>query len=161
MRRVSIFLITTILSGCAIEGIGFDGRVNAYNNAAQDSREYVALHMSARDAAWYQGWCGVIEPHFRRMGDEDARVQRYCAAMQEQPQNAESIRESLVQDLSASGNNAVSRRNSVVSALGVQIQQRQAQAAARAAAPVYVMPTRPIVNCTTTSFGNTANTRCQ
>jgi hypothetical protein len=93
--------------------------------------------------------------------DEDARVQRYCVAMQDQPQNAESIGESLLQDLSASGNNAVSRRNSVVSALGVQIQQQQAQAAARVTEPVYVTPTRPVVNCTTTSFGNTANTRCQ
>ncbi|MGF6782547.1 hypothetical protein [Paraburkholderia sp. GAS334] len=113
-------LLLVAVSGCAIEGDGFDGRVKAYNAAALDSREYVALHMGQRDPAWYQGWCGVVAPHFISMDDVHARVLRYCTAMQAQPENAESIWNNLRQELTAASGDAVARRNSIAGAFAAQ-----------------------------------------
>lgn len=151
-KAIAGLLVLTFMSGCAIEGVGFDGRVNAYNAAAQDSREYVALHIGMRGPAWYQGWCDAVAPHFARMDDTHARVLRYCEAMQKQPDNAETIWDNLRQDLTAASQDAAARRNSIV---GAFVAQQQAQAAARAATV-----TRP-VDCTSTTLGNTVNTRCQ
>jgi hypothetical protein len=94
MKTTAAVMLTLVLSGCAIEGVGFDGRVNAYRAAEQDSREYVALHMGKRDPAWYSEWCDVVRPHFQRMAEESSRVDRYCAAMQAQPENAQKIGQS-------------------------------------------------------------------
>jgi hypothetical protein len=41
----------------AIEGVGFDGRVNAYRNAADDGCELDALNRGARDSLRHAGWC--------------------------------------------------------------------------------------------------------
>lgn len=93
-KAMMIALLPAVLAGCAIEGVGWQGHVDAYNNAAAAGGEYVALNRNARDASWYAGWCAAIEPHFKLMSDVHDRVERYCAAMQTQPQNAPAIQRS-------------------------------------------------------------------
>jgi hypothetical protein len=146
--RMVAFSCLVVLAGCAIEGVGFDGRVNAYNAAAQDSREYTALHTGQRDAEWYQGWCNAVAPHFVRMEDTHARVVRYCDAMQSQPQNAERIWNDLRGELTSASQEAVARRNGIAGAFAAQ---QRAQTAIRARS----------VDCTSTAIGNTFNTHCQ
>ncbi|KAK48363.1 hypothetical protein BG58_32990 [Caballeronia jiangsuensis] len=167
---IGLTLLPVLLAACAIEGVGFDGRVNAYRNAAADGREFAALNRGTRDAAWYAGWCGAIEPHFRRMSEQHARVDRYCAAMQAQPKEAEAIRSDLVADLSSGNSHAVDNRDEVLRGLGISAQLQQAQAqqlqaqamqvqAANASRPIFVQP-NTAVHCTSTRFGNQVNTNC-
>lgn len=153
-RTVSAILLSGLLAACAIEGVGFDGRVDAYRNAAADAREFAALNRGTRNAGWYQGWCAAIEPHFRRMSEQHARVERYCAAMQAQPDNAEPIRQELANDLASSGTNALDRRDQVLRGLSISAQVQQAQAASRASSA------KPYVHCTSTQFGNQVDTNC-
>ena len=96
----------------------------------------------------------VIEPHLRRMSDQHARVERHCAAMQAQPNDAEAIRQELANDLGASDANAVDSRDEVLRGLGISAQMQQAQAASRAAAA------QPTAHCTSTQLGNQVNTNC-
>lgn len=135
----------SMLAGCAIEGIGFDGRRDAYRNADRAGRDFEVLHSGARDAEWYAGWCNVVLPHFDRMSDAKDRVIQYCGAMQAQPENAASIQKSLADDLSKSWviSDAQAQRNAM---LGVALIQQQAKPAP--------------VNCTSNKFGNTVNTSC-
>lgn len=153
-RTVPVMLLSGLLAACAIEGVGFDGRVDAYRNAAADAREFAALNRGTRDPAWYAGWCAAIEPHFRRMSEQHARVERYCAAMQAQPNNAEPIRQELANDLTSSGANVIDRRDEVLRGLGIAAQMQQAQAANRAATA------KPYVHCTSTQLGNQVDTNC-
>lgn len=146
----TILLVAAIagaLSGCAIEGIGFDGRLDAYNNAARDGNEFVALHPGTRDAKWYEGMCAAELPHFKRMDDEYARVTRYCDAMQAQPEHAADILASLSKELDRGGAQAAQRRNGALAALS----------AMSAATPA---PKPAPVTCNTTSFGISASTTC-
>lgn len=166
MKIIAAFTLAAALSGCAIEGVGFDGRVNAYRAASQDSREYLALHTGQRDSAWYAGWCDVLRPHFQRMSDEAARVNRYCAAMQAQPDNAAKIAHALGQELEQSGNGAVANRNSALQSVAVMNQQQheermitlqQQQQFPRIATPTVT----PTVNCTSYTVGAQTHTNCQ
>jgi len=147
MRRVMLAALACALSGCAIEGIGFDGRVDAYQNAARDGNEFVALHPGTRDTLWYEGWCAAELPHFKRMDDQYARMTRYCEAMKAQPEHAADIRASLIKDLDSGGVQADQRRNGALAALS----------AMAAAAP----PPKPApVTCTSTTLGTSATTTC-
>ncbi|MDR5755296.1 MULTISPECIES: hypothetical protein [unclassified Caballeronia] len=172
MKKTSIglVLLPVLLAACAIEGVGFDGRVNAYRNAAADGREFAALNRGAHDAAWFVGWCGAIEPHFRRMSEQHARVERYCAAMQANPNDAEPIRSDLIAYLSSGNSYAIDHRDEVLRGLGISAQLQQAQAeqlqaqamqaqALSASRPIVVQP-NTAVHCTSTRFGNQVNTSC-
>ena len=170
MKIITALILVGGLAGCAIEGIGFDGRVNAYRAASQDSREYIALHTDQRDSAWYAGWCDVLRPHFQRMTDEAGRVNRYCAAMQAQPSNAPQIAHALSQELGQSANGAQANRNLALNAVAVMSQQQheeriitlqKQQQVPPIAAPT-VMPTvTPAMNCTSYAVGNQVKTNCQ
>ena len=144
-RRIAAGLCLSILAGCAIEGIGFDGRRDAYRNADRAGRDFVVLHSGARDPAWYAGWCNAVLPHFERMSDAKDRVIKYCGAMQAQPENAAAIQAALADDLSKSWviSDAQAQRNAV---LGAALIQQQAKPAP--------------VNCTSNVVGNTVNTNC-
>lgn len=137
--------LLSLLAGCAIEGVGWQGHVDAYNNAAADAREYASLHREAKDAKWYAGWCSAIRPHFARMGDVLDRVDRYCTAMQAQPENAEAIRLDLIATLNSGSSSATTSRDSAYSAFGASAQLQQSKQ----------------VHCTTTQFGNSTNTDCR
>jgi hypothetical protein len=141
-----------ILNGCAIEGVGYDGRVDAFHNAAVDAREFTALNRGTRDAAWYAGWCAAIEPHLRRMSDIHVRVERYCAAMQSQPENAEAIRKDLATIINQGNATAVESRRAVLGALSESFQQAQAQREQQAAKSLY---------CTSQRNGNQIDTDCR
>ncbi|WP_024906182.1 hypothetical protein [Robbsia andropogonis] len=147
--RKALLLATLVctFSGCAIEGVGFDGRVNAYENAVRDGNEYVGLHPGTRDTAWYDGWCAAELPHFQRMSDQYARMTRYCDAMKAQPEHAAEIRTSLINDLQNANAQAHQRRDSVLAAVG-------AMAAAQPA------PRPGPVTCTSTSIGTSTTTSC-
>lgn len=168
MKKTGIaLLLPMLLTACAIEGVGFDGRVNAFRNAAADGREFAALNRGTRDAAWYAGWCGAIEPHFQRMSEQHARVERYCAAMQVHPNDAEAIRQELVSDLATGNTNAVDNRDEVLRGLGISAQMQQAQAqqaqaqaqAAAASRPVIIQPATS-THCVSTRIGNQVSTNC-
>ncbi|WGS53604.1 hypothetical protein LFL96_21335 [Paraburkholderia sp. D15] len=146
MRRfLAAGLCLSVLAGCAVEGIGFDGRRDALMNADRAGRDYEVLHSGARDSAWYAGWCNVVLPHFDRMNDAKDRVIRYCGAMQAQPENAAMIQKTLADDLSKSWviSDAQAQRNAM---LGAAMIQRQAKPAP--------------LNCTSNAVGNTVNTSC-
>lgn len=164
-RLVPGLVLCSMISACAIEGIGFDGRVNAYRNAAADGREYAALNRSSRNSAWYAGWCAAIEPHFRRMNDVHGRVERYCSAMQLQPDNAETIRQDLIATLIDGGKAATDNRSAALGALAVSAQMQQAQAmqaqAAAASARPAVPSTSPAMHCLSQRLGNQTYTDCQ
>ncbi|MGF6771002.1 hypothetical protein P3T18_003481 [Paraburkholderia sp. GAS199] len=132
------------LGACAIEGIGMDGRMNAYQNAARDGNDYVVLHQGARDGAWYADWCNAVLPHFERMSEEKNRIIRYCGAMQQQPENAASIQTALSNDLDDTARRAATNRNAALGALAASMSQRP-----------------PAINCVATKYGNTVDTHCQ
>jgi hypothetical protein len=153
-------LLTVILAGCAIEGVGWQGHVDAYNNAAAAGGEYVALNRGTRDAGWYAGWCATIEPHFKLMSDVHDRVERYCAAMQAQPQNAEAIQRDLATMLTEGSVSATGSRNAAYSAFGAS--NAIPRAPTGTAQTQYVpMQTKSPVHCTSTTLGNFVNTDCQ
>jgi hypothetical protein len=145
LSYISCLGVLSLLAGCAIEGVGWQGHVDAYNNAAADGREYVSLHRETRDATWYAGWCSAIRPHFARMGDVRDRVDHYCAAMQAQPESAGAIWMDLVTTLDAGTSSATASRDSAYTAVGASAQLQQAKQ----------------VHCTTTQFGNATNTDCR
>ncbi|MCG5078045.1 hypothetical protein [Paraburkholderia tagetis] len=164
----AILLLSAMLTACAIEGVGFDGRVNAYRNAATDGREFAALNRGARDAAWYAGWCAAIEPHFQRMSDVNARVKRYCAAMQTQQEAAEAIRQDLISTLLEGGKAADANRSAALGALAISAQMQQAQAAQAQQAQAAALMSRPLVtapataiHCTSQRLGYQVQTDCQ
>jgi hypothetical protein len=163
MKIIIVLALIGGLAGCAIEGIGFDGRVNAYRAASQDSREYIALHAGQRDSAWYAGWCDVLRPHFQRMTDEAGRVNRYCAAMQAQPDNAPQIAHALGQELEQSANGAQANRTSALNAVAVMSQQQhEERMITQQQVPLITTPTvTPAVNCTSYAVGNQVHTNCQ
>ena len=163
-RLVAIITMSVTLAACAIEGVGFDGRVNAYRNAAADGREFAALNRGAKDAGWYAGWCAAIKPHFERMSDVRGRVDRYCAAMEAQPDHAEEIRQDLIASLVDGGRAAQESRSTALGALAISAQMQQAQAmqaqAAAAQRPIVVAPS-PAVRCNSYRYGNATTTDCQ
>jgi hypothetical protein len=140
-----------MLGGCAIEGVGYDGRVNAYHNAAVDAREFVALNRGTRDSTWYAGWCAAIEPRFRRMGDTHARIKRYCGAMQSQPESAEAIRQELASVLNHGSAAAAADRSAALGTLSETLRQAQAQQGQQTAKPV---------RCTSQRTGSQIDTEC-
>jgi hypothetical protein len=146
-QALMLAALACALSGCAVEGIGFDGRVDAYHNAARDGNEFVALHPGIRETVWYEGWCAAELPHFKRMDDQYARVTRYCDAMKAQPEHAAEIRKSLIDDMQSGSVQANQRRNGALAVLG-------AIAATQAA------PKPAPVTCTSTAFGTSATTTC-
>lgn len=141
-----------MLNGCAIEGVGYDGRVDAYRNGAVAANEFAALNRGTRDSAWYSGWCASIEPHLRRMSDIHARVERYCGAMQSQPENAEAIRQDLAALLNQGNATAADKRRAVLGALSETLQQAQTQREQQAAKSVH---------CTSQRTGNQIDTDCR
>ena len=145
LSNIGCCCLLSLLAGCAIEGVGWQGHVDAYNNAAADGLEYASLHRETKDATWYAGWCSAIRPHFARMGDVRDRVDHYCAAMQAQPESAEAIRMDLVGTLNAGTSSATASRDSAYSAFGASAQLQQAKQ----------------VHCTTTQFGNATSTDCR
>jgi hypothetical protein len=164
MKVIVACTLVITLSGCAIEGIGFDGRVNAYKAASSDSNEYIVLHSGIRDAGWYEGWCDVLRPHFQRMTDEEARVNRYCAAMLAQPENAPKIAHALAGELSDSANGAQASGNNAVAGMIAVTQAQQAQRQVQQAQPIPLIATpavSPTVNCRSYAVGNQVNTTCQ
>jgi hypothetical protein len=99
------------------------------------------------------------------VGDVDARVKRYYAAMQAQPENAEAIRQDLIATLVDSGKAADGNRSAALGALAISAQMQQAQAAqAQASAlmsrPVVTALATPI-HCTSQRFGYEVQTDCQ
>lgn len=150
-----LLLAVPVLSGCAIEGIGTDGRTLAYQNAASESREYVALNRGQRDARWYAAWCDKIRPHFAHMSEQDAKLDRYCSAMQQQPEHAAEIQRALVEDLSASGEVAQQRSSQALNALALYSVMQSAQP--RAATPAVTAP----VTCTSQAIGSQTYTNCR
>ena len=145
MRRITGVICIVSLAGCAIEGVGWQGHVDAYNNAAAAGSEYAALNRGTRDSAWYAGWCGAIEPHFARMSDVHDRIDHYCQAMQRQPDDATAIQADLVSTLIAGGTSANDSRNSAYAAFGASMQAQQAKQ----------------VHCTSIQYGTTTNTDCR
>jgi len=133
------------LSGCAIEGVGWQRRVDAYNNAAEAGREFADLNRGDRNAEWYAGWCAAIEPHFKLMGTVHERVDKYCAEMQRQPENAAAIQQSLVVTLNASRSSATDSRNAAYAAFGDSPQVQQPKQ----------------IHCTTVQYGYATNTDCR
>jgi HJR/Mrr/RecB family endonuclease len=96
------------------------------------------------------------------MGDVHARVERYCAAMQSQPQEAESIRQDLIATLNDGKAVTVDNRNAALNALAVSAQMQQAQAAMAAATrPTVVVPSNSTVHCTSQRSFNQVYTDCQ
>jgi hypothetical protein len=156
MKRIVTALLPFVLAGCAIEGVGWQGHVDAYNNAAAAGREYASLNRGARDSAWYAGWCAAIEPHFARMSDVHGRVERYCQAMQAQPESAEAIRADLVATLNAGGSSATSERNSAYTAVGAAVQTQQAEQQQQQR-----MQQAKQFHCTTQQFGTQTTTDCR
>lgn len=136
-----------MVGGCAIEGVGHDGRLSAFHNASVEAHEFMALNRGARDSAWYAGWCAAIEPRFRRMSDTYARVRRYCDAMQAQPESAESIRQELAAMLNHESAATAGGRSAVLGALSETLQQ-----ARQTAKPVH---------CTSQRTGDQVDTECR
>lgn len=158
MKNAGATLLSLMLCSCAIEGIGFDGRDLAYQNAASASREYVSLHRGERDASWYANWCSTIRPHFSHMSEESARIDRYCDAMQQQPENAAAIAHDLGSDLAESGKAAGAKRQAAWSALAAYSAAQQAQP--QHTVTPYVVPTAPAIHCTSYTVGAQTYTNC-
>ncbi len=161
MKIIACCALVLSLSACAIEGIGFDGRVNAYQGAESDSREYTALHIGQRDAAWYAGWCDTLRPHFQRMSDELARVNRYCSAMQAQPENAQKIGQALTDELTRGRDGVQANRSAVLGGLAAYSQAQQAARPAQQVQYISTPSVSPTVNCSSYTLGNQVNTTCR
>jgi hypothetical protein len=145
INGVAAAIMTIALSSCAVEGVGWQGRVDAYNNAAEAGREFADLNRGERDAAWYAGWCSAIEPHFKLMSTVHERVDKYCTQMQRQPENAAAIQQSLVATLNASKSSATDSRNAAYAAFGASAQAQQPKQ----------------VHCTAVQYGNATSTDCR